>query len=339
MSLEDISDSAAVTQALNEFDALGRDAFLDKYGFGASRGWMVDHGSQAYDAKAILGAAHGYQFPLLGPLPATDFHGGTPTAKVLRRMGFVVSEPGTPTRNPVWSRDELLLALDLYLRHRAALPGDTHSDVVELSSFLGRLAAKTQVGNYPKYRNPNGVAMKLQNFRRFDPEQNGKGLSGGGKGEVDVWNRYADDEPGLRAIVALIRATVESTNVDLSQEPEGGMEAEEGAVLTRLHRFRERNRAIVDRKKADAMRKHRALCCEACGFDFSAAYGERGRGFIECHHTVPVSQLKPGAKTRLEDLVLLCANCHRMVHLRPPWLSLEALIKLTPRNFLRTGTR
>ncbi|WP_370157507.1 HNH endonuclease [Bradyrhizobium ottawaense] len=60
-------------------------------------------------------------------------------------------------------------------------------------------------------------------------------------------------------------------------------------------------------------------------FNFSAKYGERGHGFIECHHARPVSNLQPGEKTKLDDLILLCANCHRMVHSRRPWLSLEEL--------------
>jgi putative restriction endonuclease len=35
--------------------------------------------------------------------------------------------------------------------------------------------------------------------------------------------------------------------------------------------------------------------------------------------------LKDGDTTRLEDLALLCANCHRMIHRASPWLSVEEL--------------
>jgi 5-methylcytosine-specific restriction protein A len=47
-------------------------------------------------------------------------------------------------------------------------------------------------------------------------------------------------------------------------------------VLTRLHRIRERDRRIVERRKARALREHGALQCEACRFDFGTRYGERG---------------------------------------------------------------
>ena len=99
----------------------------------------------------------------------------------------------------------------------------------------------------------------------------------------------------------------------------------EGAVLTRLHRFRERDRGIVERRKAKVLKEAGTLACEACGFDFRKVYGPRGDGFIECHHTQPVSALKSGEKTKIADLALLCANCHRMIHVTRPWLTVEEL--------------
>jgi 5-methylcytosine-specific restriction enzyme A len=67
------------------------------------------------------------------------------------------------------------------------------------------------------------------------------------------------------------------------------------------------------------------LACEACGFDFAIRYGTRGKGFIECHHPKPVATLAEGHKTHLDDLALVCANCHRMIHRSKPWLSVLEL--------------
>jgi hypothetical protein len=78
MAFEDITDPEAVRRAIEEFEALGQARFLKRYNFGASRGWMLRDGDREYDAKAILGAAHGYQHPALGPLPYDQFHGGVP---------------------------------------------------------------------------------------------------------------------------------------------------------------------------------------------------------------------------------------------------------------------
>lgn len=327
MAIENIDDPEAVRRAIAEFRAIGQTRFLKKYGFGASRGWMLrDEDGQELDAKAILGAAHGYQHPGLGHLPQSEFYGGEATARKLREMGFTVIEPEA-RRNPPWSRDELILALDLYMRHRPSFPDDKHPEVIALSQLLNELAT-TATGN-ASFRNPNGVAMKLMNFRRLDPDQQGRGLPGGGKREEDVWAVFSTDLARLRSTAAAIAAAVSNPNSsDLVEYVEDGEEAEEGGVLTRQHRFRERNRAIVDRRKAKALRDYGRLHCEACGFDFGARYGERGNGFIECHHTRPVSTLKPGEKTKLDDLTLLCANCHRMIHVSRPWMTVGELTQL-----------
>ena len=66
------------------------------------------------------------------------------------------------------------------------------------------------------------------------------------------------------------------------------------------------------------------LKCEVCDFDFRATYGDLGEGFAECHHVLPLAELAPGTKTKLRDLAILCANCHRMAH-RKGGVSLNGL--------------
>jgi len=57
--------------------------------------------------------------------------------------------------------------------------------------------------------------------------------------------------------------------------------------------------------------------CMACGLNFEERYGEWGKGFIHVHHTKPVSSLSEKSKINPRtDLVVLCANCHAMVHRR-----------------------
>lgn len=108
MALDDITDPQAVRQAMAEFRELGQDAFLKRYGFGKSRGWLVvDNDGLVYDAKAIVGAAHGFQFPEKGSLSGAEFRGGDTVGAVLRSMGFDVQEPAQKPRNPVWSHDKL----------------------------------------------------------------------------------------------------------------------------------------------------------------------------------------------------------------------------------------
>lgn len=98
----------------------------------------------------------------------------------------------------------------------------------------------------------------------------------------------------------------------------------EGRVRRRSHLARERNGSVVRLAKELREQEDPMLCCEVCGFSYVQQYGSRGKGFIEAHHIVPLADLRPGTPTRAEDLALLCANCHRMVH-RTPTCSLEEL--------------
>jgi len=69
------------------------------------------------------------------------------------------------------------------------------------------------------------------------------------------------------------------------------------------------------------------VVCMGCGFDFEAKYGDIGSGFIEVHHTKPISSLGGAAAVNpATDLIVLCSNCHSIVHRkRPSPLSLETL--------------
>lgn len=99
----------------------------------------------------------------------------------------------------------------------------------------------------------------------------------------------------------------------------------EGRELFIRHRSYERNPRLVEMAKTNAMDTCGRLACIVCEFDFAAAYGSVGEGFIECHHIVPISELGEHGSTRLCDVVLVCSNCHRMLHRKRPWLTIDEL--------------
>ena len=88
----------------------------------------------------------------------------------------------------------------------------------------------------------------------------------------------------------------------------------EGTIVEKLHRFRERDRNLVAAAKAAFLKKHGELLCTICGFSFHRAYGEWGKDFIEAHHLKPISERTRAEETKLDDLAMVCANCHRMIH-------------------------
>lgn len=135
----------------------------------------------------------------------------------VRAWSFGMGAPGQPLssgkaeskpRNPKWTRDELILALDLYLRFRSSPPGKGSPEVAELSELLGRLAKPGGVEAATDYRNANGVYMKMMNFRHHDPSyiSEGKvGLKRGNGLEPQIWDEFANDLDRLAKEVARIR--------------------------------------------------------------------------------------------------------------------------------------
>lgn len=66
--------------------------------------------------------------------------------------------------------------------------------------------------------------------------------------------------------------------------------------------------------------------CYACGFDFEQTYGDIAKGFIHVHHIRPLSEIKEEYHVDpKKDLVPLCPNCHAVVHLTKPELTISEL--------------
>ncbi len=196
-----------------------------------------------------------------------------------------------------------------------------NSEVIALSELLKQLPIHTDRPDAVRFRNPNGVALKLANFLALDPSHSSLGMRLGGKLDRVVWDEFVDDRERLSHLAAAIRAGYQSREISKPAEDQDELEFTEGRVAFRLHRSRERSAALVRRKKGAVLAKTGNLKCEVCRFDFHETYGDLGEGFIECHPIHPVSELKADTKIKLSDLVVVCSNCHRMLHRRRPWFT------------------
>ena len=102
LGIIEITDREAVISAIAEFDDIGQEAFLHKYGFNRSRSYLLEFNGSRYDSKAILAAAYGYQFPHRGPLTSDELSGGwATTRKRLVDLGFVVEVRDPLDKPPV----------------------------------------------------------------------------------------------------------------------------------------------------------------------------------------------------------------------------------------------
>jgi len=279
-----------------------------------------------YPVKQIISMASG--------TPVSKFSGGWGGKTVAansyaQELGFKIIP--IRNRNPKWSRDELIVTLNFYLQHRDKIPGQSSDKIGRLSGLLNRIGSQIHEVRGDDFRNPNGVYMKLMNFRGLDPLNEAEGLKHGSNSDRKIWGELGNSPEECAELAHIITSAV--NELEAGEETSQGFEnfdfeAKEGKAVTRVHIRRERSRKIVEQKKKSVRQKHGFLSCEACGFRFDTFYGDRGSSFIECHHTKPVHEMKSGEKTKLFDLVLLCSNCHRMVHAKRPWLSLEELRQL-----------
>lgn len=216
----------------------------------------------------------------------------------------------------------MILALDFYRREGR---NPSSEALAGLSEQLRSIPIELHHADGAEFRNLSSVKLKVSNFVALDPDAETAGMSRGSHLDAEVFQEYWTDPERLAATANTIRANL-TTLTPVDAEADDDIEdAPEGRILTRTHRVRERSAKLRRKKIALALEKSGGLKCEVCCFDFAAIYGKRGEGFMECHHTIPLQDLKPGARTRLEDLALLCANCHRMIHVRSPWLTRDQL--------------
>jgi 5-methylcytosine-specific restriction enzyme A len=320
-----------VLAAIQEYNELGREGFLAKYrayGFSWARDYFVREEARFYDSKVLLAAAHGYRHG--EPLRASEFSGGdAAAAAVLRRLGFVVTEP-----NRRWSEDEVVLACDLVARNRWRGLQPSRPEVAELSDLLQRCSPRPTELRGPGFREPVEISRKTAALARCLPPRSDVS-SIARRLERQVVDQFLTDPEGMTERATAIRAAMEAAET-FADVPDLDLPAssKEGRVLERMQILRERDPKLRQQKIQTVLAAGGVVACEVCGFDFEATYGERGHGYIEVHHRTPLHVTGP-TFTQLPDLALLCSNCHQMIHRQQPWLSVEQLRELTSTQIRR----
>ncbi|MDV2989007.1 MAG: HNH endonuclease [Dehalogenimonas sp.] len=100
-------------------------------------------------------------------------------------MNRIMNSSNSSLKNK-WSRDELILAFNLYCKTPFGKIHHNNKDIISLASIIKR--------------SPSAVSLKLSNFARLDPalqERNIAGMSHGSKSEVDVWEEFNNNWEAL----------------------------------------------------------------------------------------------------------------------------------------------
>jgi len=106
-------------------------------------------------------------------------------------------------------------------------------------------------------------------------------------------------------------------------DPESGLTALEGEFYFAERKFRQRNSKLIAAKKKQSNGR-----CSVCGIKFSEQYSGISRDCLVAHHVKPIGNRQEATETTLNDIDLLCPNCHSAVHTQNPPLTAAQLRKM-----------
>lgn len=118
-------------------------------------------------------------------------------------------------KNPKWTREEEIIALDYYFRiyHE----GGNASELIEEASRLLRIMPNCKnASDAETFRNVNGVSMRMGNFMSLDPTYEGQGLTSVGRQTIAVWEEFEGNRTELSQEAELLRKKTWSARCRIS---------------------------------------------------------------------------------------------------------------------------
>lgn len=220
---------------------------------------------------------------------------------------------------PDWHWDEILIVARYVEDNNGKALGSGGRLNAHVQHLLNKATIHPEVDGRKVLRTPGSISRKSSDLESIHPDYKGKPTKGGATTR-EVLKHWLADPAAARNEAIALEEMIERGEPMQTRGPAGEITtASEGTALLVRHKRRERNPAL----RAAKIRNATTLDCEVCGLNFEATYGARGAGYIEVHHTLPL-HISGTVDTKLTDLALLCANCHRMIH-RAPWITPDEL--------------
>ena len=107
----------------------------------------------------------------------------------------------------LWTREELIIAFNLYLKMPFGKMSRTNKDVIRLANLIGRT--------------PSSIALRLVNFASVDPALRArgiKGMDGGTKIVQPIWDEFFNNQEELVFLSEQILAQKENTTIENKYE-------------------------------------------------------------------------------------------------------------------------
>jgi putative restriction endonuclease len=145
-----------------------------------------------------------------------------------------------------WTREELILAFNLYCKIPFGQIHNRNPQIIELASLI--------------QRSPSAVSWKLANFARLDPilqKRSIGGASHGSKADIDIWNEFNSDWDSLAYESEKLLAKLTSKSLIHAIENEGDILPKEGKDREAVVRVRV-NQAFF---RSMVLAAHNHQCC------------------------------------------------------------------------------
>lgn len=214
-------------------------------------------------------------------------------------------------KNPNWTREELILALDLYFDLDQGQMHKGHPDVIRISNELRELKIHHEIPDPGKFRNPSGISRRLGNFKTMDSGYVGQGLANSGKLAKEIFEEFTNHRDKLRKEAELVRQLYlkpKREKQTVAAEKKVDYKSE---LLFLFHKNRETDPLVIKVKKEMVLSNSKSLKCEVCGFDSVSFYGEIGNDLMEIHYNKEL-RTQPGLESSsMEDFIIVCSNCHK----------------------------
>ncbi len=121
-----------------------------------------------------------------------------------------------------WTREELILAINLYCKTSFGRIHNRNPEIIKLAKLIDRT--------------PSSVSYKLANFASIDPSLQRKGASNVSKRDIDVWNEFFNDWDKLAFESEMLLSKYDNNNLatDIEILPQQGYDRE-SIVKTRVN--------------------------------------------------------------------------------------------------------
>jgi len=362
MSISDITKNA-VLEAIAEFDQKGIEETLAEYGFQEAKKYYLVYNRKHYPSKAILGVAHKYANPSVGPLKASEFSGGRDTVqKKLESLGFRVfagdlqeTPELTFERGQVYWRAEIQNMLGGQRYGGISTPQSSNYILLFTGEqgkefgYADGWKADEGVFFYTGEGQVGDMQFTKGNLAIRDHVMNGKELLLFSQTDTPGYVTFVDEMilTGYHFEVQPDLNGVERQAIIFELAPQGHFAQPETETETEsvtddlsLERLREIALASATAATTPKERKHLVYARSAAiklyalkrangicgGCDNPAPFlTAEGRPFLEVHH---IRKITDGGPDHPEWVIALCPNCHRKAHFAANKNKFTELLKL-----------